>query len=102
MTKQYKYEEYKKLSDAVRDWESGQQIFHEIMRGVWDLHTGSFHKSEKYYKRVEIKEKTVEAWAVVNNDAEVIALSPDGYFKGGTLPINELLKLVKLTGTIKE
>ena len=60
------------------------------------------HLEAENAKRVEIKDtKTVEAWAVVNDDAEVIALSPDGYFKGGVLPINALLRLVKLTGIIE-
>ena len=105
MTKQYKYIEHENIIDVAKTIHDKQHIFQKrgddyFMVNIW---ADGIFPDHQYYKRVEIKDtKTVEAWAVVNDDAEVIALSPDGCFKGGTLPMNELLKLVKLTGTVKD
>ena len=102
MTKQYKYIEYEKLSDAVRDWEKGVTLYEYSDYGVAGEWSEAFIELRKLYKRVEIKEKTVEAWAIVNRNAEIVALSPDGNFKGGALPPHSLLKVIKLTGICKE
>ena len=50
--------------------------------------------------KVVEKENAVEAWAVVNRNAEIVALSPDGRFKDEALPPHSLLKVIKLTGII--
>ena len=102
MTKKYKYIEYEKLSDAVRDWEDGKIVYVYLNDSLtWGAYVvGDFKSSFRYAKRVEIKEKTVEAWAVVNRNAEIVALSPDGRFKGEALPPHSLLKVIKLTGII--
>jgi len=64
MSEKFEYEEYEKLSDAVRDLENKEVsgVFEwNFMREEWEDCGGEFHITMKYAKRVEIKEKTVEA-----------------------------------------
>ena len=103
MTKQFEYEEYEKLSDAVKDFENGEQIYREID----DIYTiqhnaiAQFWTSGRYAKRVEIKEKTVEAWAIIdNNEIFQVVTEPDDHRL--QIAIANNLQVIKLTGTIKE
>lgn len=68
--KKYEYIEYEKLSDAVKDWENGEQIYREIDDICTIQHNtvGQFLTSGKYAKRVEIKEVTVEVWGIFINN----------------------------------
>lgn len=69
MTKQYKYVEYEKLSDAVIADELAQDVFYyDEYSNEWYLRDGDHQYwdiEKKYAKRVEIKEKTVEAWGLL-------------------------------------
>lgn len=113
MTKKYKYIEYEKLGDVVRDWENGEQIYQkeydELAGENYSicLNTSYFtvFKNATYAKRVEIKEKTVEAWAAISPDGLLIEVSFDELeiLDQYAMKVDRYgWKIVKLTGTCKE
>ena len=98
MTKKYKYIEYEKLSDAVKDWENGEQIYREIDDICTIQHNtvAQFLTSGKYAKRVEIKEKTVETWVIFDCEGVPRCIGSENI---GNLPTGWQNR--KLTGAIE-
>lgn len=99
MTKKFKYVEYEKLSDVVRDWELHKDIYIRFDDGWRGLNgeNGEFYESERYAKRVEIKEKTVEAWVIFDEEG-----IPRCVGSGGTENLPSGWENIKLTGVNKE
>ena len=109
MTKQFEFEEYEKLSDVIKDWKNGEQIYREI-NGVYSAcivpynTIVQFWTSDKYAKRVEIKEKTVEAWAAISGAGSLVevSFSEIEIFDRYQMKVDRYgYKIVKLTGTIE-
>ena len=82
--KKYKYVKFEKLSDAIKAFEDGHEIyFRESVYGAWlakGEHDGFFPRSE-YYRREEVKSRTFYAWehretgyikSITQNEAEVM------------------------------
>ena len=102
MTKQFEYEEYKKLSDAVIDWESGESIYvYADGTEKWIPVNGAFYRGLQYAKRVEIKEKTVEAWGIYKNGNFFKIFNSKERADNHMIGRSDF-KLILLTGTIKE
>lgn len=105
MSDKFKYIEYEKLSDAVRDLMGGTPLFVNFGTHFEVLEGHLIDIEETYYKRVEVKEKTIEAW---------VAINPEGLLLEASFSEIEILdsykmkvdrynyKIVKLTGIIKE
>ena len=95
MSEKFKYVEYEKLSDAVIDWENGEFIYRKIS-GEWVyLAHDNFCGPARYAKRVEIKEKTVEAWVIFDCEGVPRCIGSENI---GNLPTGWQNR--KLTGTI--
>lgn len=64
MSKQYRYEKFEKLSDAVKAWESGEQLYLDAGNGfeLLKLHEGTTHfwTIIDCYRRVEVKPLELE------------------------------------------
>ena len=105
MTKQYEFIEYEKLSDAVIDDEIGKNIYYyDKDCDVWCLREKEYpfwDIENRYAKRVEIKEKTVKAWAIIDNSEifQVITEPDDHRLQ---IAVANNLQVVKLTGTIED
>ena len=111
MTKQFEYEEYKKLSDAVIDFEKGYQVFvsdcsiyHNKNDDKWSLldrqDLQTFDQERKYAKRVEIKEKTFEARGIYKNGNFFKIFNSKERADNHMIGRSDF-KLILLTGTIK-
>lgn len=109
MNEKFKYVEYAKLSDAVRDFENDVPVFVSDCSiytnkndDIWspldrqDLQI--FDQERKYAKRVEIKEVMVEDGELVDTHIDRIVLGL-GYGSG---TLTRYYKLVKLTGNTTE
>lgn len=91
--KKYKYIKYEKLSDAVRDWELGKQIF--FMEGICgtyiDNSQNSFFSHVSYYRREEVK--PFECYVCVNADHSYVEIITD---------LREGYKIIKMREVIEE
>lgn len=109
MTKQYKYVEYEKLSDAVRDLiEGNEKLFVKTMNGYMPVEFNGVHElvfawdNNRYAKRVEAKEETIEAWGLLvdgilsyvslDRDFKNIKERPTGFTKLEIVPLTRLIK----------